>query len=105
MDFIGAGRLDLLVGDFSTQKAVRPEPTAAKKAEQDKARAERKAVLKRYQEVHRNLFATNVRDKTEQMNLERELKSLLDRSRELYYKILLEDEDHGWVWLYKRKPR
>ena len=48
VDWFGTGRLDLLVGDFATQKPDRPEPTPKEKAEQDKARAELDEVMKSY---------------------------------------------------------
>jgi hypothetical protein len=106
VDWTGSGRLDLLVGDFATQKPDRPEPTAEEKAEHDKARKELETVQKRsgefYQKLHGN---QRVQDKAEREKLQKELSETYTKMQDLYKKLPPEYEDHGWVWLFKRKPK
>ena len=51
VDWNGDGLLDLLVGDFATQRPDLPEPTPAEKAEHDKIRAELSVKQKRFGEL------------------------------------------------------
>ncbi|MCI0464198.1 MAG: VCBS repeat-containing protein, partial [Gemmataceae bacterium] len=51
VDWNSDGRLDLLVGDFSTQKPDLPEPTPEQKAEHDKLRRQLESVMGRYREL------------------------------------------------------
>lgn len=106
VDWNGDGRLDLLVGDFATQKPNRPEPTAAEKAEHDKFRKERADLQPRHGELMRKLYfgKERVKEKAEHDKLQKELKELSEKITALYAKIPPEYENHGWVWLFLRKP-
>jgi len=106
VDWTGSGRLDLLVGDFATQKPNRPEPSAKEKAEQDKARKELETIRTRWQELYEKLHGNKrVKDKAERAKLEKEMNEVRQKMSELYKKVPQEYEDHGWVWLFKRKPK
>lgn len=105
VDYDGDGRLDLLVGDFATQKPDRAEPTAAEKEKQDKSKKELDEVVAEYQKVSERLFGPKAtKDKDEQEKARKELKALMARMQELRKSIPREYENHGWVWLFKRKP-
>jgi hypothetical protein len=106
VDWNGDGRLDLLVGDFTSQKANRPEPTPAEKAEQDKARKELETLQTRYGELVGKMFGSERKklSKEDREKLEKELKELDAKREPLYAKVPREDEYHGWVWLFLRKP-
>jgi hypothetical protein len=105
VDWNGDGQLDLLVGDFTTQKPNRPEPTPAQKAEHDKLRTELTSVQQRFSELLGKLRGpTRVKSKEGREQVEKELKEVSQKMRELYAKLPREYETHGWVWLYLRKP-
>ncbi len=104
VDWFGTGRLDLLVGDITTQKPDRPEPTAAEKAEQDKARKEMEPLEKRYHEVVQKFFTADAPPRAEKEKLQKELTELQEKMTKLREKIPPDYEDHGWVWLFRRKP-
>src|SRR5262245_61897666 len=105
VDWNGDGRLDLLVGDFATQKPDRPEPTAAEKAEHDKLRKERDEAQTRLVGLRSKLSGpTKVNDKEERAKLEKEMEELYNRIQQVYEKLPPEYENHGWVWLFLRKP-
>lgn len=105
VDWNGDGRLDLLVGDFSTQKPDLPEPTAAQKAEHDKLRKELATVQKRYSELIEKVHgAARVKEKEERDKLQKEWQDVSKRMQELNAKLPPEYENHGWVWLFLRKP-
>jgi hypothetical protein len=105
VDWNGDGRLDLLVGDFTTQKAVRPEPTAAEKKEQDKLRSELETTQQRFSELLEKVQGPNrVKDKAAREKVEKEVQEVSGRMRSLQEKLPPEHETHGWVWLYLRKP-
>jgi hypothetical protein len=104
-DWNGDGKLDLLVGDFTTQKPDRPEPTAAEKAIQDKLRKERDEVQARFQQLVNKIQGPNrVKDKAELAKLDKELTEVQRRMGELYKQLPQEYENHGWVWLFLRQP-
>jgi hypothetical protein len=103
-DWNGDGKLDLLVGDFATQKPDRPEPTAEEKAEQDKLRAELKEVEKRYFEMadqHRTLSKGKDKEKLDQHV--KDMREVLNKMYEIRDKLPPEYETHGWVWLFLRQ--
>jgi hypothetical protein len=105
VDWTGSGRLDLLVGDFATQKPNRPEPTAKEKAELDKLRKELAPIQNRWSEIFQKLHGNQrVKDKTERAKLEKEMEDVGQKMRTLQAKLPQEYENHGWVWLFKRKP-
>lgn len=101
----GGGRPDLLVGDFTTQKANRPEPTPEEKAEQDGARKALSEVQTRWQHLYEKLFASGAKritDKAERVKLEAEFKRAREELSSLYDKVPSEYENHGWIWWFKR---
>ena len=105
-DWNGDGRPDLLVGDFSTQKPNLPEPTPEQKAEFDKVRAQ----IKELQPPHDKAFQAyfNSRGKTltaeEREKMQKEFTEVMQQRQALQQKLPPEYEQHGWVWLYARKP-
>jgi hypothetical protein len=105
VDWDGDGRLDLLVGDYSTQKPDRPELTAAEKAEHDKLRKELEATRQRFSELIGKLHGpSRVKEKAEREKVEKEFREVSERMRGLQEKLPPEYESHGWVWLFRRKP-
>jgi len=105
VDWNGDGRLDLLVGDFTTQKATRPDPTPKVKAEQDKLKKELESVQTRYRELIPKLHGpSRVKDKKESARIEGEMQKTAARMQELHRLVPQETENHGWVWLFLRRP-
>jgi hypothetical protein len=105
VDWNGDGRLDLLVGDFTMQKPNLPEPTPEKKAEQDKYRTKLKSIEARYHELAGKLYGqARVKEKEERDKFQKELSKVSQEMTELRSKLPPEYEQHGWVWLYLRKP-
>jgi hypothetical protein len=106
VDYNGDGRLDLLVGDFSRQRADRPESTAQQKAKQARARKALVEVMGQYRKLNNKLFGPRaIEDMAEKEKAEKEIQALLKRMKELR-KVAVPPryETHGWVWLFKRKP-
>jgi hypothetical protein len=106
-DWNGDGRVDLLVGDFAYLKPRPVELTAEQKAEQDKARAEMEPLERRYREIVSAYFDAQKRKKMtaeERDKQQKELQDINKRMAELRPKIPQEQENHGWVWLFLRKP-
>src|SRR4029453_18742306 len=105
-DWNGDGRPDLLLGDYTQQKPDVPEPTAAEKAEHDRIRTELGTIRKEYSKLVDKLFGKD-RPKAEAdlKALQAELKKTRERLIELQSKLPSESEDHGWVWLFLRRPR
>jgi hypothetical protein len=105
VDWFGTGRLDLLVGDFATQKPERPEPSPKEKAEQDKARAELDEVMKGYHTAIDKIMGPNrIKDKAKREQAEKDFQALVQKMTDLRQKVPPDYEDHGWVWLFRRKP-
>jgi hypothetical protein len=105
VDWNGDGRLDLLVGDFATQKPDLPEPTAAQKAEHAKLRKELVDVRTQYSKLVDKLYGqSRVKDKEEHEKVQKEFQGVMKRMQELQAKLPPEYENHGWVWLFLRKP-
>jgi VCBS repeat protein len=105
VDWNGDGRLDLLVGDFATQKPDLPEPTAEQKAEHDKLRKEQEAVMNKYRELSTKTFGPNrVKDEAELKKLQSEMQEVMQKMTDIRKKLPADYENHGWVWLFLRKP-
>jgi len=103
-DWNGDGKLDLLVGDFTTQ---RPEPKEYSRAEKEtlaSAKKELDEVRKRSSELIQKVHGRNkVADKDERKKLVEELQKVQKRWSELSEKVPPEYENHGWVWLFTRR--
>jgi len=104
VDWDGDGRLDLLVGDIATQKPDLPEPTPQQKAEQDQARKDLEPLQKQHSQLINRFFSDTPPKGEEKPKLEKELTELAEKMEKLRAKIPPEFEQHGWVWLFKRKP-
>jgi hypothetical protein len=105
-DWNGDGRLDLLIGDFTTQKPNLPEPTAEEKATQDKLRADLVPIQNRYNELSQQYFndqSGNKRSKAEREKLMNQMNEAMQKMMELRKKLPPEYDNHGWVWLFLRK--
>jgi VCBS repeat protein len=103
-DWNGDGRLDLLVGDFATQKPDRPAPTAAEAAEHERLRKELRPLEERYGQLVSKLFGGQRVKGKEKEDLQKEMTELSPKMQELRSRIPPEYENHGWVWLFLRKP-
>ena len=104
VDWNGDGRLDLLVGDFASQKPTLPEPTAEQKAEHAKIQKELDEVQKHWSEVYQKLRGPNkVKEKAERDRVEKEMSDVSLKLEALRKKLPPESEYHGWVWLFLRK--
>ena len=104
-DWNGDGRLDLLVGDCGTQKPDVPEPTPEEKTEHDRIRKELESIQEQYRELIDKLMGPNrVRTTEERDKVHEELQKVGERMGELREKLPREYENHGWVWLFLRKP-
>lgn len=105
VDMNGDGRLDLLVGDYTTQRPYRPDPTPEEKVKQDKARKQYNAVMTQYSRVARQLYGPKaLKAGTEKEKAEKEMKGLMAQMSELRKQVPQEYESHGWVWMFKRQP-
>lgn len=105
VDWNGDGRLDLLVGDFAMQRPNRPEPTPAERAEQDRIRKELKTVQERYSTLSDKLQGPKrERNLENRKKLGDEIQQVDKKMWELQKKLPPDFEEHGWVWLYLRKP-
>ena len=106
-DWNGDGRLDLLVGDMTYQKPRPVELTAEQKAEQDKLRAELAPLEKRYQELAQQYFNSRGKKDMKPEDREKLQKEFGEASSKMFavrQKLPPEYENHGWVWLFLRKP-
>ena len=105
VDWNGDGRLDLLVGDFSTHKSILPKLTPAEQTRQDKIRKELASAQARYFQLFTKIDAsTPPPEKSELAKLKKEFQQVAIQMGELSSKIPAEYENHGWVWLFLRKP-
>jgi hypothetical protein len=104
-DWNGGGRLDLLVGDFATQAPDLPEPAPEQKIKQDETRRKLTEVQRRYSELVQKIFGPN-RAKTKDEN-DKAQKSMAEVQKEmqaLNAQLPRQYDNHGWVWLFLRKP-
>ena len=105
VDYNGDGRLDLLVGDFTTQRPDRPKPSAEEQAKIDKAKKELDEVMVEYRKSVGKIFgAKPTKEKAEREKVEKEIKVLQKRMEDLRKVVPPEYENHGWVWLFERRP-
>ena len=106
-DWNGDGQLDLLLGDFATQrpppKVLSPEDAAKAVA----AKAELAKLETRYEELVRKLYPDEgpALPEEEQKKLEAEFEQLGAKMGDLRKSVPVEYEDHGWVWLFLRAPK
>ncbi|MCS6861446.1 MAG: VCBS repeat-containing protein, partial [Abditibacteriales bacterium] len=104
VDWNGDGRLDLLVGDFSTQKPNIPEPTPQEKSEHDRIRKELEPLEKRARALAGKLFGNSpAKTEKERERLQKEWSELSLRMSDLRSRLPREYEERGWVWLFLRK--
>jgi len=104
-DWNGDGRLDLLLGDFATQKPKPPELTDEEKAEHDKLRKDLDALRQDYNKLYEKAYgASKVTDETERKQFQKQFGEVRTKMYELQSKLPREYENHGWVWLLLRKP-
>ncbi len=103
-DWNGDGLLDLLVGDFATQKPDLPEPTPEEKAEHERIRKELETVQKRYRELIQKIHGpSRLRTKEGIEQIQKQMEQVRKRMTDLRSKLPSEYERHGWVWLFLRK--
>jgi hypothetical protein len=105
-DWNGDGRLDLMLGDFTTQKPAPRELSAEEKAEHERIRKELEPIQKQYQEASQRYFESR-RDKklepAQREKIQKEFGELSQHMWKLREKLPPEYENHGWVWLFLRK--
>ena len=103
-DWNSDGRLDLLVGDFATQKPDLPEPTPEEKAEHERIRKELETVQKRYGELIQKIHGpSRLRTKEGIEQVQKQMEQVRKRMTDLRSKLPPEYESHGWVWLFLRQ--
>jgi hypothetical protein len=104
-DWNGDGRLDLLVGDIEYLKPDLPEPTAAQKVEFAKLRKDLEEVRQRYYDLAGKLGGPgSPGDGAEREKAVKEAAEVRRRWIEIEGKLPRESENHGFVWLFLRKP-
>ena len=102
VDWNGDGLLDLLVGDITSQKPDLPEPTPEQQAEYDRKRAELDQINESFGDLMEKVQAS--KDKAARDKALEEFDALQERMSRIQSEIPPEYEDHGWVWLFLRKP-
>jgi hypothetical protein len=106
-DWNGDGRLDLLVGDFAYLKPRPVQYTPEQQAQVDKDRAALTEVQQRYSQLVQRYMNKAEREKltpAEFEKLQKEVGEVSKQYSELSQKVPRETENHGWVWLFLRKP-
>lgn len=105
-DWNGDGRLDLLLGDYATLKPDLPAPTPAEAKQHAAMRAELDGIYASYGELVDKLYGrSRVKNADDRKAFEAELEVLKTRMGELQDALPPEEESHGWIWLFSRKPR
>ena len=103
-DWNDDGQLDLLVGDYTSQKPDLPEPTPEQKAEHTRLRKELENIREQSRTLSEKLYGKDrVRTKEQIEQIETEQKEVRKRMTELRSKLPVESERHGWIWLFLRK--
>lgn len=104
-DWNGDGKLDLFVGDMAYLKPPPKELTDAEKQQHEAIRKQIDPIHKRRREVVDKIFSRDeIPNKAEKKLLSKELKALNEQLEKLQSQLPTEIEDHGWVWLFQRKP-
>lgn len=104
-DWNGDGRLDLMVGDFTTQRPPAMTLSEKEKAVLEKTKKELVDVRKQMSGLMSKIHGSKkVTDKEERKKVNEEFKTVNKRWSELSEKVPPEYENHGWVWLFVRKP-
>ena len=104
-DWNGDGRLDLLVGDFATQAPDLPEPTPEHKVKNASLREELEELQRLYSETVQKVFGPNrAKTKEELDKANKDLQEASQKMQELQSQLPAEYENHGWIWLFLRKP-
>lgn len=104
-DWNGDGRLDLLVGDFATQKPDLPVPSDAEKAKQDQLKKELEQVQVKYRAMITKMQGKDrPKEKDDIKKFRDELQEVQMQMQALQSKLPREYENHGWVWLFLRQP-
>lgn len=102
-DWNGDGKPDLLVGDFSNQKAPPKKLTPEESQKVAEATKRRDAIMKDYGALTSKLFGPKrSKDKEELNKVSEQLKALQKELGELQKIIPPEYEMHGSVWLFER---
>jgi VCBS repeat protein len=106
-DWNGDGQLDLLLGDFATQ---RPPPKNLSPEEAAKVEVSKKELEKlqvRYQELVARLYPNDspAPSDEEKKKLQTDFQTLNEKMAELRKIVPPEYDDHGWVWLFLRAPK
>jgi hypothetical protein len=105
-DWNGDGRLDLLVGDFTTLRPLARTLSEKEKADLERAKKELEDVRKQMSGLIGKIHGSKkVTDKEERKKVNEEFKAVNKRYSELSEKVPPEYENHGWVWLFVRKPQ
>lgn len=104
-DWNGDGKLDLLLGDYTTQKPDRPDPTPEQKARQDKLRAQLSALQPDYTKAMQAYTDAREKGKSkeEREQAQKTFFATMEKMRAIQQKLPPEYESHGWVWLFVRK--
>ena len=106
-DWNGDGQLDLLLGDFATQRPAPKDRSSDELAIAAAAKKELEEIDHRYRELMNRLYESDAPalPDDERTRLEAELEKLGERMGELRRIVPPEYEDHGWVWLFLRAPK
>jgi hypothetical protein len=105
VDYNGDGLPDLLVGDLSNQKPVKPDPTPEQKKKQAEAKHEMTKLQGEYSQVVQKLMGPNrVKDKDQAKKVSDQLTKLRERMIQAQKESGSDYETHGWVWLFLQEP-
>lgn len=103
-DWNGDGKLDLLVGDFTTQKPDLPEPSPQDKLKHEELRKAKEEVMKRMRRLQQKLYGPDaVQDEKEYEKLKADLDAVYEQYSNLESQLPREYDNHGWIWLFLRK--
>ena len=104
VDWNGDGLLDLLVGDYASQKPALPEPTPEERELHKKLRKELDALSLKSGPLFSKLFGSKrVKDPEEHKKLSKQLNEISKKRQKLQEQLPPEYESHGWVWLFQQK--